>query len=243
MSKEKDIKVIVDKSSEIRKTWEEWARKGNWRVRGYKIIEAPSGPETKDKNRLMRYMLIDRPHGELYQHSLGLVSKFFIGIIEGKLFGTRCPKCNTCYCPPRVHCWNPECKLAECNWEELPLKGRVHTFSVMLFSADAFLEHLPFVLGYIQIDNADTAIPMQILTAPDQVFIGQRVEIKFRENRMGELMDMYALPEPGQEIPEDSCLHRPKYLEDLNKNLEKTYQFLEKRFGYTKEDIQKRWQR
>jgi hypothetical protein len=140
-----------------------------------------------------------------------------------------------------MHCWNPTCKVAETEWIKLPLKGEVHTFSVMLFSADAFLELLPFVLGYVQVEGSDTTIPMQVVTAPTDVFVGQKVEIKFRDKRMGELMDMYAVPVKGQKIPEDSCLNNPEYLKDLERDLQGTYAYLEKRFGMKKEDIEKRW--
>jgi hypothetical protein len=113
----------------------------------------------------------------------------------------------------------------------------------MLFSADAFLEMLPFVLGYIQVEKSDTALPMQIETAPTNVFIGQKVEIKFRDERMGELMDMYAIPVEGQEIPEDSCLNNPEYKKDVERDVQSTYAYLEKRFGLKKEDIEKRWKK
>ena len=236
------VRIIEDKATPIKKEWEEYARKGNWTVKGYEMVRAPSGPGRIEDAKEAEYMVIYRPHGVLYHHSYGLVSKFFKGLIDKQLFGTKCPECETVYCPPRVHCWNPACRVAETKWIELPLKGKVHTFSVMLFSADAFLEMLPFVLGYVQIEGADTALPIQIVTAPTNVFVGQKVRIKFREKRKGDLMDIYAVPAKGQAVPEDSCLHdNPKNINDLNRDLENTYAFLGKRFGIKKEDVEKRW--
>lgn len=237
-------KVIEDRASPIKKEWEEYARKGNWTVKGYEMVRAPSGPGRLEESKDTDFMVIYRPHGVLYNHSYGLVSRFFKGLIDKKLFGTKCPECGTVYCPPRVHCWNPACRVAETQWVELPLKGKVHTFSVMLFSADAFLEMLPFVLGYVQIDGADTALPLQIVTAPTDVFVGQKVRIKFREKRNGDLMDIYAVPVRGQAIPRDSCLHRQaKNVSDLNRDLEGTYGYLERRFGIKKEDVERRWKK
>ncbi len=236
------VRVIEDKATPIKKEWEEYARKGNWTVKGYEIVRAPSGPGKLEESPEAEYMVIYRPHGVLYHHSYGLVSKFFKGLIDRQLLGTKCPKCKTVYCPPRVHCWNPACRVAETKWIELPLKGKVHTFSVMLFSADAFLEMLPFVLGYVQIEGADTALPVQIVTAPTDVFVGQKVNIRFREERKGDLMDIYAVPARGQTIPGDSCLHEyKKNIEDLNRDLENTYDFLSKRFGIKKADVKRRW--
>jgi len=240
----REVKIIEDKASPIKKEWEEYARKGNWTVKGYEIVRAPSGPGRLEESKDADYMVIYRPHGVLYNHSYGLVSRFFKGLIDRKLFGTKCPECGTVYCPPRVHCWNPACRVAETKWIELPLKGKVHTFSVMLFSADAFLEMLPFVLGYVQIEGADTALPIQIVTAPTDVFVGQKVRIKFRDKRNGDLMDIYGVPVKGQAAPTDSCLHRQaKNVEDLNRDLEGTYAYLNKRFGIKKQDVQSRWKK
>jgi uncharacterized OB-fold protein len=237
-----EVRVIEDKATPIKKEWEEYARKGNWTVKGYEIVRAPSGPGKLEESREAEYMVIYRPHGVLYHHSYGLVSKFFKGLVEKQLLGTKCPKCKTVYCPPRVHCWNPSCRVTETKWMELPLKGKVHTFSVMLFSADAFLEMLPFVLGYVQIEGADTALPVQIITAPTNVFVGQKVNLQFREVRKGDLMDIYAVPVRGQTVSEESCLHKyKKNVEDLNRDLENTYIFLKERFGISKSEVEKRW--
>ncbi len=236
-------KVVEDRVLEVLREWEEYARRGNWRPRGYRIIRGPAGNTKVGEEREEEFMVVYRPHGVLYHHSLGKVSKFFRGLIEGKLYGTRCPRCGTVYCPARAHCWNPSCKAQPTEWVELPPSGKVHTFSIMLFSAEAFLEHLPFVLGYVQIDGAHTALPIQILTSPTHVWVGQRVRIKFREERKGELMDIYAVPVPGQEPPKWSCLHADaKAMEDLRRDLEKTYEFLQERFGITREMVMKRWE-
>ncbi|MHC1636429.1 MAG: Zn-ribbon domain-containing OB-fold protein [Candidatus Methanospirareceae archaeon] len=236
-------KIIEDKISSVKREWEEYARKGDWRVKGYKIVRAVCGGGKLGEEKEKEFMIVYRPHGILYHHSLGLVSKFFRGLIEKKLYGTRCRRCKTVYCPPRAHCWNPDCRVEETEWIELPPKGKVFTFSIMLFSADAFLKKLPFVLGYVQIEGAHTALPIQIECSPTDVFIGQEVEIRFREERKGDLMDIYAVPVAGQKIPEYSCLHKDKRnIKDLERDLERTYIFLERKFGIRREEVKKRWE-
>jgi hypothetical protein len=72
--------------------------------------------------------------------------------------------------------------------------------------------------------------------------VGQKVQIKFRENRKGDLMDIYAVPAKGQTVPKDSCLHKyDKNIDDLNRDLENTYAFLNKRFGIKKAAVERRW--
>ena len=76
----REVKIIEDKASLIKKEWEEYARKGNWTVKGYEIVRAPSGPGRLEESKDADYMVIYRPHGVLYNHSYGLVSRFFKGL-------------------------------------------------------------------------------------------------------------------------------------------------------------------
>jgi hypothetical protein len=235
MIKDRRIRIVADHSAEAREKWEKWARKGNWGIRGYKIIRAPKGPGPIEQAEMSEFMVIDRPHGVCYEHSLGLVGYFNRKLKEdAELWGTKCPKCGTVYCPPRAHCWNPACRVEETEWVKLPNRGAVWTFTPMLFSADAFLAQLPMVLCYVNIEGTNTAVPMNVVVDPTGVFIGMELEIQFKpaEERTGDLMDVFGVPVPYQEIPETSVLHRnPRDVEDLRRDLEKTYQFVEKVFG------------
>jgi uncharacterized OB-fold protein len=223
-------KIVKEKST--LKEWIDWAKKGNWSIPGYRIVEAPKGPKL-GRTTTERYMIVERPHGVTYQHSLGLVSRFFEGLTNKELWGTICPICETTYCPPRAHCWNPECRVAETEWRRLPMKGEIWTYSVMLFSATAFIEQLPFVLAYVKVDESDTAVPMQIKgIPPEEVYIGMRVDINFVDEPKGDLMDLYGTPSGKAEPPEYAALQRnPVSVERLKRDLEKTYEFVLKRFG------------
>ncbi|MGD2142316.1 MAG: Zn-ribbon domain-containing OB-fold protein [Candidatus Bathyarchaeota archaeon] len=223
-------KIIKEKSA--LKEWIAWAKKGNWSIPGYRIVEAPKGPKLGETST-DRYMIVERPHGVTYQHSLGLVSKFFEGLLDKELWGTYCSKCSTTYLPPRAHCWKPECKVAETEWKRLPMKGEIWTFSVMLFSATAFMEQLPFVLAYVKVEGADTALPMQVKgVKPEDVYIGMELDLNFVEEPKGDLMDLYGTPHGDVKPPKDAVLQRdPRSVELLKKDLEKTYAFVLKRFG------------
>jgi len=221
-------KIIVDKSN--LKEWIKWAVKGDWGVKGYRIIEGVKGRKLGELEP-QRYIIVERPHAVVYQHSQGLVSKFFEGLLEKKLYGTKCPKCKIVYCPPRAHCWNPECKLQETEWIELPLSGRVITYTIMAFSATAFLRYLPFILAYVQVDGAHTALPVRLTEIdPIDVYVGLRVKLKFIDEPKGELMDLYAVPAEKPKPPK----REPKSIERLKKDLEKVYEWRERKFGIPK---------
>lgn len=83
-------RVVEDRISRVLREWEEYARRGNWRSRGYRIVRAPAGNTRVGEEEEGEFMILYRPHGVLYHHSLGRVSKFFRGLVEGKLYGTKC---------------------------------------------------------------------------------------------------------------------------------------------------------
>jgi len=229
--------AVEDRSTEVHEEWEPWVHKGLWAIKGYQMVRGPSGGGTVEealKREPKDFMVIDRASAALYSHSYGLVSPFFRGLLDGKLKGTKCPKCGTVYCPPRAHCWNPKCAVAETKWLDLPLRGVIHTFTIQCLAASPFANMLPFSMGYVKIDGADTTLPMFLHIDPKEIFIGQKVEIKFvpKEERKGDLMDLYGVAVPGQKVPEWSCLHKnPRDMEMLQESMKKTLEWVKKRYG------------
>ncbi len=229
--------VVEDHSTATHEFWEPIVNTGLWSIKGYQIVKGPWGGGTVEealKREPKEFMVIDRTSFALYSHSYGLVSPFFRGLLEGKLKGTKCPKCGTVYCPPRAHCWNPECRVADCEWLELPLSGAIHTFTVQCLAAAPFEHQLPFSMGWVKIDDADTTLAMMLHIPPKEIFIGQKVKIEFvaKEERKGDLTDCYALAVPGQKVPEWACLQKDlKQLEFLEAATKQTIAFIKKRYG------------
>ncbi len=217
------------KSREYNREWNEWALKGNWSPVGWRWIEGPTGYRL-DQLSKGNYLIIQRPHGSLYHHSYGLLSKFFKGFIEKKLYGAKCPRCKAVFCPPRAHCWNPECKVQRTEWVELPMKGEVFTFSVMAFSATPFLKTLPFIITYIRVEGCCTTLPTRILQVnPWEVYPGLKVNLHFIDNPKGEIMDIYCTP---AEKPDPSKFIMSKEeIERLKEDMKKVKNWVIRKFG------------
>lgn len=229
--------MIADKTTAAHEYWEPIVHTGLWSIKGHQIVRGPAGGGTV-KEALGRdpkeFMVIDRASFALYSHSYGLVSPFFRGLLEGKIKGTKCPKCGTVYCPPRAHCWNPECKVCDCEWVNLPLTGIVHTFTVQCLAAAPFEHTLPFSMGWVQIDGADTTLATFLHIPPRELFIGMKVKMKFvpKEERKGDLMDMYAVAVPRQKVPKWACLQKdPKEMEFVENSMKATTEFIKNRYG------------
>jgi len=231
-----NYQTIVDHSTEAQEKWAPWVRHGLWDIKGYRVVRGPAGGGTIDesKKNLKEFMVIDRSEACLYSHSYGLVSPFFLGLLEGKLKGTKCPKCGTVYCPPRAHCWNPDCRVEETAWKDMPLTGIIHTFTVQCLAAAPFEHMLPFSLGWVQVDGADTAICTMLHIPYKDIFIGQKVKLVFKpkKERKGDLMDMYAVAIPGQKIPSWAVLQKDKQqLKKLDEATSATVKFITNRYG------------
>ncbi len=229
--------IVVDHSAAAHEYWEPIVHTGLWSIKGHQIVKGPWGGgavEEALKREPKEFMVIDRASFAFYSHSYGLVSPFFRGLLEGKIKGTKCPECGTVYCPPRAHCWNPRCKVCECEWVDLPLMGVVHTFTVQCLAAAPFEHMLPFSMGWVQIDGADTTLATFLHIDPKELFIGMKVKMEFvpEEERKGDLMDMYAVAIPGQEVPEWACLQKdPKELEFVERSRQETMEFVKRRYG------------
>lgn len=216
----------VSKERKYAPDWDSWSLKGDWTIIGHKIIEGVRGPRL-DKLKPQRYMIAERPHSTVYHHSYGLVSKFFQGLVEKKLYGTRCPKCGLVYCPPRAHCWRRECRLQETEWVELPLRGTVVTYSIMAFAATPFLRHLPFILTYVRVDGTNASIPVRLTgIKPEEVNVGLKVNLNFVDEPKGDLMDIYAKPAEKPMAPKRTPEERKRLEEDM----ETVRKWLKRRF-------------
>jgi uncharacterized OB-fold protein len=124
-------------------------------------------------------LVIKRPYHIEYIHSYGEVSRFFEGLQQRKLWATRCPRCQATWLPPRRDCGR--CGQRDLEWFEAPQEGRVHSFSVLYFAAEAFWKDLPFVLAYIELDGIDTVFLSRLVgVRPEDVRIGMRVRAKFK---------------------------------------------------------------
>lgn len=145
----------------------------------------------------------------LYTFRLGALSPYAKGLMEGKLLGTKCPQCGDVTFPPRVNCWNLDCKLEKTEWVEMPKRGKLHAWTVCGFAAKSALKKLPFVLAYVLLGESKTAVANILkIDEPWHTESGIPVIVKMNpENeRVGNLIDFWFEPDsswkPGPMTPE-----------------------------------------
>jgi uncharacterized OB-fold protein len=133
-------------------------------------------------------------YDQLYTIRHGWNSRFFIGLLEGRIMGTRCPVCGDTWVPVRTHCWNLSCDLARTEWVEMPLTATVHTWTVAGWSGRSSLKRLPIVLVYAIIGDSKVAIANELHGInPWDVEFGMPLKIVFKpkEQRIGAVTDFH----------------------------------------------------
>ncbi len=151
-------------------------------------------PETDQGTTVYRTdPLVVKDHYEIdYIHSYAEDSPFFRGLAEGKLLGSECQGCGYRFATPRAYCM--ECG-APTNWVELPLVGRVHTWTTCHFGSEAFLKETPFNLALIEFDGVQTLLLTRLIGATEkEIRVGMPVRAKFRRLAQFKPTDVYFVP-------------------------------------------------
>jgi uncharacterized OB-fold protein len=126
-----------------------------------------------------------------YAWSVGEVgSRFLIELRDHKkLFGTRCPKCNHVYLPPKKTCG--QCFLNLEEWMEVGPQGTLITYTVVHYESPVMPMKPPFAYGIILLDKASTGL-LHLLGEVNlgEIHSGMRIEAVFKDERTGDIMDI-----------------------------------------------------
>jgi len=137
--------------------------------------------------------LIVKDHYEIdYIHSYAEDSPFFIGLSQGKLLGSECTRCRHRFATPRAYCL--QCG-SPTKWIDVPLEGRVHTWTTCYFGSQAFLKETPFNLILVEFDGLDTLFLSRLIgPAQDEIRVGMKVRAQFLRNSKFKPTDVYFVP-------------------------------------------------
>ena len=124
-----------------------------------------------------------------YDWSYGRISRFFRELKDNKkIMGTKCPQCNTVYCPPASDC--PKCYVPN-EWLEVGPQGTVVAYTISYMPALWIKRKPPLPMALIKLDGADTSFLHYISEVEiDQLKNGMRVEAVFQEERKGYITDI-----------------------------------------------------
>ena len=143
-----------------------------------------------------------------YKYTYGGQSKFFIEVMNNKkLLGTKCTKCGKTWMPPRINC--SECYVPA-NWIEMKQSGTIEVSTIVWYTTSAFIKAIPYGIGFIKLDGADTALLQGIFSenlVPSKIKKGRRVKAVFSKEREGKMTDFFFVPEEEYE----RWIEKPEY--------------------------------
>ena len=137
-------------------------------------------------------LVVLSPYNIRYIHSYAEDSPFFLGLARGKLLGSECKSCHYRYATPRSHCM--ECG-SETRWFELPLKGKVHSWTTCYFGSEEFLKETPFNLALVEFEGVNTLLLSRLDgVGQEEVYIGMDVKAVFRKKPRYLISDVRFVP-------------------------------------------------
>ncbi|MFN3650337.1 MAG: Zn-ribbon domain-containing OB-fold protein [Armatimonadota bacterium] len=127
-----------------------------------------------------------------YEHSYAQDSPWFAALAEGRLLGSRCAPCGCTYATPRGHCMRCGGRT---EWVELPLEGKVHTWTTCYYAGESFRKETPYHLVLVEFDGADTLLMARLVGCErDEIRIGMPVRARFRRRPQWKPTDVYFVP-------------------------------------------------
>lgn len=123
-------------------------------------------------------------------------SRFFHELANGRIYGRRCPSCGKVLVPARSFC--DACYVETGEWVEVGPEGRLDIFTIVATKFPG-LPDPPFVIGYVTLDGADTAILnhvggldlSDIDAAVARLMPRPRVVTRFADVREGRITDFH----------------------------------------------------
>jgi|GEM_PF-360199 uncharacterized OB-fold protein len=137
-------------------------------------------------------LVIKFPYSIDYIHSYAEDSRFFLGLAQGRLYGSECKKCSYVYGTPRAHCMfcgSPT------EWKRLPLKGKVHAWTTCQYGSEAFLKETPYNLVLVEFEGVNSLFMSRLKDCKQEdIYIGMPVEARFAKKPEYLVRDVWFVP-------------------------------------------------
>lgn len=103
---------------------------------------------------------------------------FWQAVREGRLAIQRCTTCGLLRHYPQPMC--PGCHALDFDWAPVSGRGTIHSYTIAHRAFHpAWQDHVPYAIATIELEEGPRMVCDLLGTPPDQVAIGQRVEVYF----------------------------------------------------------------
>ena len=153
------------------------------------------------------YLITNDAMYTFFKRTKGEFSAFFLALKnEKRLLGCKCTQCGIVRVPPFLtHC--PDCNFAPTEIIEVDQVGIMNSTPPITYFATSLFQHMaPYGRGRVIFKGADTAMSINCYTTtgilvPGIIKKGTEVKLIFRDNRIGEMTDVFCVP--TAELPQE----------------------------------------
>jgi len=101
--------------------------------------------------------------------------KFWEGLKQGKVYATKCCKCDKPYFPPSADC--PECLSSEMEWVELGGEAEIETFTHVVVRPTSFCQYKPYTVAIGKLKDGVKVLAWLTGFKLSQIKVGMKVKL------------------------------------------------------------------
>lgn len=110
-----------------------------------------------------------------YNLPINRTSKFWNGLKDGKIYATKCQKCEKLHFPPVADCGN--CCSSDMKWTELDGIGELVTFTQVFVKPASFSEEPNYIVAIAELEDGVKALAWLAGVKKEDVQIGMKVKL------------------------------------------------------------------
>ena len=118
-----------------------------------------------------------------YNIPISKTKKFWDGLREGKICGTKCRRCGKLYFPPVADCG--ECYSSEMDWVELSGEGEIVTFTHIIVRPKSFQDQQPYTVAIAHLKEGVKALAWLRDVRRKDIKVGMKVKLVPRVSEEG----------------------------------------------------------
>ena len=111
-----------------------------------------------------------------YVISVDKIRKFYEGLMDNKLYATKCKSCNRLYFPPQVYC--PKCINGNIEWVELSREGELLTYTIIYVKPASFTHYHDYAVGVARLKEGINITAWIRENDPRKLRVGMKVKIE-----------------------------------------------------------------
>ena len=113
------------------------------------------------------------------------VSKFWDGLRDGILYGTKCKKCGNLTFPPKADC--EKCKSSDIDWIQLSGDGELLTYTINKVPPPTFADFPEYIIAIVKLKEGPRLMTWLTDINAEEVKIGMKLKAEPKETPDGRL--------------------------------------------------------